>query len=151
MTLQTWLFQGHPHSVCKCCVQYWTLFRTQVQSSHPKASLACQTKCAFYRNLSSSPLSLSLLHSTMVVMAQSVLSGMMLPWLSHWTLQGSFIWHCHILLLVASHPVERGVTMPCALLFSFDGSEYDRQKLVAKIYAQLLPLQDTLVANNVSL
>ena len=105
----------------------WTLYMTQVQDSYPIVSLGNQTKWASYWNLSSVPLFLFWLHSTMGWMTLSVSNDTMPPWVSNWTLQGLLLWHCHISLQVApSHWKRRDNASP-ASLFSFIGSKHDHQ------------------------
>ena len=50
-------------------------------------------------------------------MAQSILSDMMLLWVSCWINFGSFLWHCHKLLQVAPHLSERKRAMLHGLHF----------------------------------
>ena len=60
---------------------------------------------------------ISQLHLSMGWRAPSVSNDKMTPWFSCWTLQGSFLWHCHILLQVALQPTEKKGTMPHGLHF----------------------------------
>ena len=68
----------------------------------------------------------------------------------HWTHQGPFLWHSHILLQVAIPLKEKG---QCLMGFNFQLHwEWEwPAKISGKNLAQLLPLIDNVVANNVTL